>query len=109
MASAGGSNLAQIDDRAFCFRNNLLRDSQYDSVVDLPGRSADQGREVIARPHFGQSRERDYFEAHADRRKDETWHSRGSAKNSATSSGVSMSNISPGRRSTSAGKPFERA
>src|ERR1700722_12403325 len=100
---------AQIDESAFGLGNNFLGYGQYNSLVDFGASVTDERCDIVARPHFGQRRQGSYFEAHAVRRKDETGQSGVRAKSSATSSGVSMSNISPGRRSTSAGRPFDSA
>ena len=105
-------DLAQIDNCAFRFRNDFLRHCSTTvgrciGVLPRPGGSA--------RPRSSPGRiSGRVASASISRRmqlagKSKPWHSCGRAKNSATSSGVSMSNINPGRRSTSAGKPLESA
>ncbi len=46
-------NLAQIDDSALAFRNDLLRDSDDNGLVDVRGWK-DEPREIVAWTHFGQ-------------------------------------------------------
>src|SRR5262249_54886016 len=99
----------QINNGAFGLGDNLLRHGEdYRAIQPLllafRGR-ADECRQIIAWPHFRQGGKRGYFNAHAVRRNPATRPCGARSNSSATSSGVSISNISPGRRRTSIGTP----
>src|SRR5215469_4455850 len=106
-------DLTQINNRAFGLGDNLLcHGEDYSRIQPLLltlRRLADEGRQIIAGPHFRQRGERGYFNAHAVRRNPATRTCGARSNSSATSSGVSISNISPGRRRTSTGTPFAPA
>src|SRR5205807_9053092 len=101
LRESGRLNLPQISNCTFSFRNDLLGDGENQGTVDqllLFFRSiANECGQVVASTHFRQIRQRDYFDAHTVRRKMAASLSCELARSSATSSGVSISNISPGR------------
>src|ERR1700719_3377394 len=99
-------NLPKINNRAFRLRNDLLSDRENDGTVDrvllFLRCIANEYGKIVAATHLRHIRERDYFDAHTVRRKTATSLSCELARNSATSSGVSISNINPRTRNISA-------
>src|SRR5260370_11149181 len=83
---------AQIDDGPFRLGHDLLRDHDDGVAVDGSASAAEEGGEVVARAHFGKAD--DAYDPDGHRKRAMRLPGARSS-NSATSWGVSMSNIRP--------------